>query len=398
MPIELALRGTVPTSHAETDRRIRARVAQADLKAALGEAAEYLVLPTWTRPDTGRKPTELLEYVEFVIAQLLERIQTTFLAPERLSEVAQLAVRLQRIYGDTRLAAAEAQLRVSTTPRRMADLFSSDLPPARLLEHAAAVACTACGLDRALTFRVSDGYVHVAGTHFIGHDDWAADCHRSVIETPADLSTGLLETEMVRRKLPALMTDTLHDPRAFKPIVERIRTPGYVAVPIVVTGKVVATLHLDAYFSGRPVDATDRDVVSVFAESLGWALERSMAIDQLRRQRNALRDLVDQADSGIEIATGASTVLKHVPASPSVIGAAADGVELPNRLVASLSRREVEVLQLMTNGATNADIAQRLVLAEGTVKTHVKRILRKLRASNRGQAAAIYLRYSMTRP
>ena len=60
------------------------------------------------------------------------------------------------------------------------------------------------------------------------------------------------------------------------------------------------------------------------------------------------------------------------------------------RLVRNLTRRELEVLQLMSTGATNADIAAHLVLAEGTVKTHVKRILRKLNVGNRGQAVAHY--------
>ena len=58
--------------------------------------------------------------------------------------------------------------------------------------------------------------------------------------------------------------------------------------------------------------------------------------------------------------------------------------------LANLTRREIEVLQLMSTGATNAQIANRFIVAEGTVKTHVKRILRKLNSTNRGQAVAIY--------
>ncbi|MFI6953392.1 LuxR C-terminal-related transcriptional regulator [Nocardia sp. NPDC050408] len=398
MPIELAIPETSPNSLSEVDRRIDAGILEADLKAALNEAAEHLELPVWSRPANDRAPTELLEYVEFVVTQLLERLKSVSLGPAALSETGQLAVRLQRINADIQLAAVEAQIRVLSTPHRMAELFSTDLPPAELLQRAVAVSCMATGLSRSMVFRVSGGYLHVAGTHFVGHDEWAADCHLSIVDTPADLSPGLLETEMLRRKLPALMTDTLHDPNAFKPIVERIRTPGYVAVPIVVMGEVVATLHLDAYFNERQVDGVDRDVASTFAESLAWALERSIAIDQLRRQRSALRDLVDRVDDGIEIATGAPTLFTHRTGTVPSVGATPDGIELPNRLISSLSRREVEVLQLMTSGATNAEIAQRLVLAEGTVKTHVKRILRKLRASNRGQAAAIYLRYSIARP
>jgi two-component system, NarL family, response regulator DegU len=52
-----------------------------------------------------------------------------------------------------------------------------------------------------------------------------------------------------------------------------------------------------------------------------------------------------------------------------------------------LSSREIEVLKLLTAGASNRDIADRLVLAEGTIKNHVSNILSKLHAENRTQAA-----------
>jgi Bacterial regulatory proteins, luxR family len=48
-----------------------------------------------------------------------------------------------------------------------------------------------------------------------------------------------------------------------------------------------------------------------------------------------------------------------------------------------LTRREVEVLELMAQGRTNAAIASQPVISEGTVKQHVRHILRKLRAQRR---------------
>jgi DNA-binding NarL/FixJ family response regulator len=56
-----------------------------------------------------------------------------------------------------------------------------------------------------------------------------------------------------------------------------------------------------------------------------------------------------------------------------------------------LTDREGEVLRLLAVGATNAQIADQLVVAECTVKTHVRHILRKLRAVNRAQAISRYL-------
>jgi DNA-binding NarL/FixJ family response regulator len=52
-----------------------------------------------------------------------------------------------------------------------------------------------------------------------------------------------------------------------------------------------------------------------------------------------------------------------------------------------LSQRELEILRLMANGATNREIAAQLVLAEGTVKNHVTNILSKLGVTDRTAAA-----------
>jgi two-component system, NarL family, response regulator LiaR len=53
-----------------------------------------------------------------------------------------------------------------------------------------------------------------------------------------------------------------------------------------------------------------------------------------------------------------------------------------------LSAREVEVLRLIAEGASNSAIASRLVISEKTVKTHVRNILSKLQVQDRVQAAA----------
>lgn len=58
----------------------------------------------------------------------------------------------------------------------------------------------------------------------------------------------------------------------------------------------------------------------------------------------------------------------------------------PAPLAEPLSERELEVLRLVAEGASNKDIAARLVLAEGTVKNHLTNILGKLGASGRLQA------------
>ena len=58
----------------------------------------------------------------------------------------------------------------------------------------------------------------------------------------------------------------------------------------------------------------------------------------------------------------------------------------------TLTERELEVLQLIVEGCSNAIIAERLYITVGTVKTHVRNILNKLCADDRTQAAVRALR------
>jgi len=60
-------------------------------------------------------------------------------------------------------------------------------------------------------------------------------------------------------------------------------------------------------------------------------------------------------------------------------------------LVKSLSPRQLEILALVADGLSNAEIASRLYLTESTVKWHVRKILRALGVSNRAQAVAEFL-------
>jgi DNA-binding CsgD family transcriptional regulator len=61
------------------------------------------------------------------------------------------------------------------------------------------------------------------------------------------------------------------------------------------------------------------------------------------------------------------------------------------RRVEALSRRELQVLEMIATGAKNAQIAERFVISQNTVKSHVSRILQKLPARNRTEAAFRYL-------
>ncbi|HEY2830432.1 MAG TPA: LuxR C-terminal-related transcriptional regulator, partial [Thermoanaerobaculia bacterium] len=63
-----------------------------------------------------------------------------------------------------------------------------------------------------------------------------------------------------------------------------------------------------------------------------------------------------------------------------------------------LTSREVEVLRLVAGGASNATIAERLVISVHTVKRHVANVLQKLGAASRAEAGALARKLGIVEP
>ncbi|MCV7009295.1 helix-turn-helix transcriptional regulator [Mycobacterium gordonae] len=287
----------------------------------------------------------------------------------------------------TRIHASEVE-RVDTALASLRDAIAElELidDPAHLLDRAA-IAATNLGFDRALISSVADGqWVPVAG-HIERDPSWASQIVAAGQEHPEVIDAALPEAEMLRRLRPILVDDVHRLPRCYATIIDISKGQRYVAAPIMSCRNVIGFVHADSFYRSRRFTNSDIRLLGLFGEYLGATMSRLTMLDELR----ALHAQVDGITSRIAELECSWSGRTH--RRPSLGRGALDAAG-PHRGTASvLTRRELEVLELVANGATNARIARALTISEGTVKGHMKHIFRKLGTANRAEAVSYWLR------
>ena len=338
----------------------------------------------------GHVPAELLERLRcgrdamrsLIADDTHARMATTVARLRLLAEAEQTRQRIEAREGYARL---RTYVRVHEGLTRLRALKT----PQELIEAAPAELIRTLGVSRAMVSRVRGSLWTPELVEIIdGVDPLAEEFKQYVAETEIPLAHMLMETELVRRRIPVLVTDPMAHPRTYKPIVEVSRSTSYAAAPIMPTTRVIGFFHVDRFGQELPVSPEDRDNLWVFAEHFALLYERSVLVERLELQRTQLHDLLSATSLSLDEISGAAVTLeRREPAPAAVPGPVARRSPLGSLLTA----REQEVLELMASGTTNNQIARELVVSEGTVKSHVKRILRKLHVDNRAGAVARYL-------
>ncbi|MGW0891178.1 LuxR C-terminal-related transcriptional regulator [Saccharopolyspora sp. NPDC002578] len=280
---------------------------------------------------------------------------------------------------------------------RRLDAVESELGPLRdvgepeqLLGQVCEAVVRGCGLDRVLLSRVEGVTWRPHKSHAIDNREAERTFRDWLRVTPeVPLADMPLEGEMVRRRGPAIVTDPTGDPRVYRPLLDASAMNSYVAAPVMPTGRVIGFLHADRM--AEPVTQLDRDVLWFFAVGFGRIFERAVLMARLREQRDQVRSALQAVEEVLDGLASAEIELGGNDAGRRGGGSRSERPPLEP----SLTGRELEVLALMATGATNNRIAEELVIATGTVKSHVKRILRKLGAENRAEAISQYLRLTM---
>ena len=271
---------------------------------------------------------------------------------------------------------SDALERVSEAVRRLGELGSTE----GLLTRAAAELGAGSEFDRVLISEVVEGRL-VPLTIWDGADQVAADAALAgLAETVIRLEYPLLEYEVARSHVPEVVIVADAGARTPGPLAQSLGWESYAVAALAVGNSTIGLLHADATHSGRTVDSLDGEVVDRYAQELAGVFERAVLRHTLELHRAELSAAVHWM----------STRLGRLEDAAGLVSPRAKGGD--TRLVESLTARELDVLRLLARGNTNLAIATALVVREGTVKYHVKNILRKLGATNRADAVARFVR------
>jgi DNA-binding CsgD family transcriptional regulator len=248
--------------------------------------------------------------------------------------------------------------------------------------------------DRVVVSSIRDGELHVEST-WCRDDRGRAEADLAALRAhPVRLNYPLVEAELAGRHGVAVVSLPAAKGRIDKRWAEALGWTSYAVVTLALGGATVGLVHADCHLSGRQIDAIDLEALETYAEGLAQVFERAVLRGRLRGHRSELRGAVDWMNVRLSRLSESSLAQANgdgaggSPAAPVGGEALSDVAELDELL----TPRELEVLRLMARGNTNLAIATALVVAEGTVKYHVKNVLRKLRAANRADAVARYER------
>lgn len=254
-----------------------------------------------------------------------------------------------------------------------------------LLARGSKLTCDECDYERGFVVGLRDGLMTADATDPL--DDLPSDrLRRQVLEDPVLLKPGTIESELARRP--------------DRPATELTAMPSALAAALGLEQPTIGVIAPDNDAVGllvvdRPrrkqVDPTDWMVVTLMGRMLSVVLEHVVLRARVTELASELRYLTVSVEALAREAFGGPITLpvhgRHLPAFAHMEGRPRASGEVRKKLTA----RELSIAALLAQGRSNPEIAEQLFLSTETVKDNVARIIRKLGATNRVEAAVRFL-------
>ena len=273
---------------------------------------------------------------------------------------------------------ADALERVTDAVGRLGEVGS----PQGILDRAAEELGTSSEFGRVLIGEVGPDGLRARALWSAEDPAAAAAALEELRRDPVALEYPSIEDEVARRQRTEMVRVSAARSRAARRLSAVLGWESYVVSAVVVQGQTVGLLHADAG-SGpavRELDELDAEVARRYAEGLAGVFERALLREMLQRHHHELRSAVGWLSARLGQLAGDAGEGSGWSAALESTGHDA------------LTPRELDVLRLLARGQTNLEIARTLMVREGTVKYHVKNLLRKLGATSRADAVARYAR------
>ncbi|MDT5093713.1 MAG: hypothetical protein QOH60_3076 [Mycobacterium sp.] len=351
--------------------------------AAVAAAVDHLGLPPPEFPQTGLRCR-----LDDLRHRLEERLMLSPDSTDEAAKTAELLISILRVQCELldhdlcRRARCLAEVRNGLGSLR-------GLSPREMIHAAPAVLSREFGFARTMISTVR-GSVWLPKHLYI--EDEAGDpqsrpFREFVAGAQIQLADAPLETELIRKRCGALVPSPKEDKRTFKGIVDASGCVGYIAAPIIVQGRAIGMLHADRPEPDGIVTTDHLDQLEAFAECLAVAFESAVLEERAAQQQVAIGNLCANVEELLK--RSARSAWRSL--SGVTVGQRHDVYHRGDQpAVPSLTAREREIMSYVATGATNSQIARCLVISEGTVKSHLKHIARKLKTSSRAAAVAVY--------
>jgi DNA-binding CsgD family transcriptional regulator/GAF domain-containing protein len=352
-------------------------------EALVEAAAEHLSLPA-----SDVTLTALGSQLDELSRRLEQRIGLSDQPPNDVAATTELLISILRVRCELLDDGLSRRLTCLTEIRSaLADLRG--LSPREMIYAAPVVLSREFGFARTMISTVRGSVWRPQ--HLYIDDERADPYSRPFLEYVHDahiqLADAPLETELIRKRCGALVPSPKDDKRTFKEIVNVSGCRGYIAAPITVQGRAIGMLHADRPEHDDVVTTDHLDQLEAFAECLAVAFESAVLEEKAAQQRGEVEKLCGNVDEMLKrpARSALRSLAGAVPKQRHDTYNRRDQSALP-----SLTAREREIMSYVATGATNGQIARCLVISEGTVKSHLKHIARKLKTSSRAAAVAVY--------